>query len=149
MIVLHKTDASDARFQGLVGQLDAELAVIDGEEHAFYHQYNHIDDIKYAIVAMEAGHAIACGAIKHFDTNTVEVKRMYTLADSRGKGLATNVLKALEDWAAALGYQRCVLETGRRQQDAIALYQKNGYTSIPNYGQYIGVENSVCFEKLV
>jgi hypothetical protein len=40
-----------------------------------------------------------------------------------------------------------VLETGKRQPDAVALYKKCGYKQIPNYGQYIGMENSVCFEK--
>jgi putative acetyltransferase len=57
------------------------------------------------------------------------------------------VLKALEDWAKELGYHKCILETGKRQPDAIALYQKNGYSIMPNYGQYQGVTNSVCFEK--
>jgi len=53
----------------------------------------------------------------------------------------------LEHWAVELGYKKCVLETGKRQPDAIALYTKQGYESIPNYGQYMGMENSVCFEK--
>ena len=39
------------------------------------------------------------------------------------------------------------VETGKKQPEAIALYRKKGYEQIPNYGQYIGVENSVCFEK--
>jgi len=46
-----------------------------------------------------------------------------------------------------LGYRKCVMETGKRQPDAVQLYTKNGYEVIPNYGPYIGVENSVCFEK--
>jgi putative acetyltransferase len=53
----------------------------------------------------------------------------------------------LEAWAAELSYEKCVLETGKKQVEAIGLYQKNGYQKIPNYGQYIGVENSLCFEK--
>jgi GNAT superfamily N-acetyltransferase len=72
---------------------------------------------------------------------------MYTLPQHRGKNIATKVLAALEKWATDLGYQKCILETGKRQPEAIRLYQKNGYASIPNYGQYVGVENSVCFEK--
>jgi putative acetyltransferase len=59
------------------------------------------------------------------------------------------VLSELESWAAELGYPKCVLETGKRQPEAIALYEKQGYQRIPNYGQYIGVENSVCFEKVL
>ena len=77
----------------------------------------------------------------------MEVKRMYTLPEYRGKGLAAMVLSDLEKWASELAYKRCVLETGKRQPEAIKLYEKNGYQVTPNYGQYIGIENSVCFEK--
>jgi GNAT superfamily N-acetyltransferase len=54
----------------------------------------------------------------------------------------------LELWAAELGYTAYVLETGRKQPEAIRIYQKAGYTVIPNYGQYKNVENSVCMTKL-
>ncbi|WP_369804232.1 hypothetical protein [Siphonobacter sp. SORGH_AS_0500] len=46
-----------------------------------------------------------------------------------------------------MGYEYCVLETGKRQQPAIALYTRSGYQPIPNYGQYIGMDNSVCMKK--
>jgi len=74
---------------------------------------------------------------------------MYTLPDSRGKGVASLILAELERWAAELSYGKCVLETGKRQPEAIGLYKKRGYQLIPNYGQYTGVENSVCFEKVL
>ena len=48
-----------------------------------------------------------------------------------------------------LSCEKCILETGKRQPEAIELYKKNGYRIIPNYGQYAGIENSVCFEKEV
>jgi len=79
----------------------------------------------------------------------MEVKRMFTLPESRGQGLATTVLGELETWAAELGFERCVLETGKRQPEAIAFYKKHGYEIIPNYGQYAGIDNSVCFEKII
>jgi GNAT superfamily N-acetyltransferase len=74
---------------------------------------------------------------------------MYTLPEMRGQGVAGQVLSALEDWACELGYEKCVLETGKKQPEAIRLYEKSGYRRIQNYGQYAGVENSVCFEKIV
>jgi len=55
----------------------------------------------------------------------------------------------LESWASELNFKYCVLETGKRQPEAIALYKKNGYQIIPNYGQYHGIENSICFQKTV
>jgi GNAT superfamily N-acetyltransferase len=79
----------------------------------------------------------------------MEVKRMYVLPNNRGKGIATTLLWELEKWALELGYMKCVLETGKRQPEAISLYEKSGYQRIPNYGQYKGVENSICFEKIV
>ena len=57
------------------------------------------------------------------------------------------ILKELERWAAKLNYSKCILETGKKQPEAINLYKKNNYTVIDNYGQYASVDNSVCFAK--
>lgn len=149
MIETIRTDSSNADFIQLVKELDTDLAKRDGSDHSFYAQFNKIDAIKHALVLLENSQPVACGAIKEFDKETMEVKRMYTLPENRGKGIASKVLQALEIWAAELQYKKCVLETGKRQPEAIALYTKNGYTIIPNYGQYIGMDNSVCFEKLL
>ncbi|TKC05532.1 GNAT family N-acetyltransferase [Pedobacter polaris] len=149
MINTIRTDSDNLAFIALVKDLDAYLAVIDGNEHAFYAQFNKIDKIKHAVVAYENDNPIGCGAIKELSPTAMEVKRMYTSPDGRKKGVATTILNELESWAKEMGYEKCMLETGIRQADAISLYQKLGYKSIPNYGQYIGVENSVCFEKVL
>jgi hypothetical protein len=57
------------------------------------------------------------------------------------------ILADLENWALELGFEKCILETGKMQPEAIALYGKNGYSKISNYGQYAVVENSLYFEK--
>jgi putative acetyltransferase len=147
MLRLIRTDSDNKDFIQLVKQLDAELAILDGEEHAFYAQLNKTDKIKHVIVAYENDRPLSCGAIREYSPSIMEVKRMYTILESRGKGIATKVLNELEKWASELAYQKCILETGKRQPDAIWLYQKNGYKSIPNYGKYVVMENSVCFEK--
>jgi GNAT superfamily N-acetyltransferase len=147
MLTIARTNSSSHDFIHLVKQLDAYLAEKDGRDHAFYDQYNKLDKIKYVVVAYENDQPVACGAIKEYDANTMEVKRMFTMPECRGKGVATKVLTELEKWAAELGYKKCMLETGKRQPEAIALYKKSGYKSIPNYGQYIAMDNSVCFEK--
>lgn len=147
MIRILRTNSKNQEFISLVERLDADLAKRDGEEHAFYDQFNKIDVIKHAVVLFEDDFAVACGAIKEFDQSSMEVKRMYTLPEWRGKGIATQILTALENWAAELHYDKCILETGRRQPEAISLYKKNGYQVIQNYGQYIGIDNSICFEK--
>lgn len=147
MLHLNRTDSDDKDFVALVRQLDADLARRDGAEHAFYNQFNKIDKIRHAVVAYEAGQPLGCGAIKELEPGTTEIKRMYTVPASRGKGIATQILTALETWATELGYNICKLETGKRQPEAIRVYEQNGYQTIPNYGQYAGIENSVCFEK--
>lgn len=147
MLRLIRTDCSHPDFIELVKQLDADLAERDGKDHSFYAQFNKIDSLRHVVVAYENDHPIACGAMKEFSPNTMEVKRMFTLPGHRGKGIAGKILNELEQWTAELSYTKCVLETGKRQPEAIQLYQKNGYRIISNYGQYAGIENSVCFEK--
>src|SRR6187431_1281124 len=147
MITIRRIDSDNPDFIALVKLLDADLAIRDGADHSFYSQFNKIDKIKHAIVAYVNSEPLGCGAIKEYSSTTMEVKRMYTSPNSRGKGIATTILKELETWANELGYKTCMLETGKKQPEAIELYKKNGYKIIPNYGQYAGVENSVCFEK--
>ncbi|MBT8306390.1 MAG: GNAT family N-acetyltransferase [Maribacter sp.] len=147
MISIVKTSSENQDFIDLVKLLDADLAKRDGDDHAFYHQFNQIDIIKHAVVLYENQRPVGCGAIKQFDADTMEVKRMYTIPESRGKGFATMILHELEKWTVEMSYGKCVLETGKRQPEAIQLYIKNAYKIIPNYGQYVGIENSVCFEK--
>ncbi len=147
MISRIRTNSENKDFQKLVAALDADLKIRDGEDHGFYSQFNKIDKIKYVIVVYENNKAVGCGAIKEFSNDAMEVKRMYVPPELRGKGIASIVLTELEKWAKELGYKRCVLETGKRQPEAIRLYTKNGYKIIPNFGQYENVENSVCFEK--
>jgi putative acetyltransferase len=147
MIQIIRTNSSSHDFLQLVQALDHFLAKLDGDDHAFYAQFNKVDTLQHAIVAYEGEKAVGCGAFKKIGETTVEIKRMYVDESLRNKGIATKVLLALEEWAKELGYNRCILETGIRQPDAIALYQKNGYRVMANYGQYAGVETSVCFEK--
>ena len=85
--------------------------------------------------------------MKELDPKRMEIKRMYTALSSRRKGVATQLLNEIEGWALELNYKSCILETGYKQPDAIALYKNNNYRKISNYDQYVGVENSYCFEK--
>lgn len=149
MIHLLRTDSSNTDFQKLVVLLDADLKIRDGEDHAFYSQYNKIQAIKHVVVAYQNDEPVGCGAIKEYEPGTMEVKRMYVSENKRGSGIASAVLKELEIWAQQMGYNKCILETGIRQPEAIALYKKNNYKIIPNYGQYKGIEDSVCFEKIL
>ena len=147
MHTLKRTNSDDRDYQKLVVELDKDLAIRDGDEHAFFAQYNKSDSIKYVVVAYENKVAVGCGAIKEYQKDIVEIKRMFVPVEKRGKGIASVILTELEKWAAELKYKKCILETGKKMPEAIQLYKKSNYNLIKNYGQYAGVESSVCFEK--
>lgn len=147
MIEIKRTNSDNLDFVQLVDLLNAYLKVKDGEEHDFYNQYNNIDVLKHVVVAYLNNKPVACGAFKAFDENSVEIKRMYTDETVRGQGLASKVLLELEKWAHELSHSSTILETGKRQIEAVSFYKKRGYAIISNYGQYINIDNSICFKK--
>jgi putative acetyltransferase len=144
-----KTTSQNLDFQILVNQLDQYLSTINGEKDDFFRQYNKIDLLNNVIVIYKNETPVGCGAIKKYDENTLEIKRMYVETEHRGKGIAKEVLGALENWAIELGYEKCILETSQKMLDAVHLYKKCGYQEIPRYGQYASIETSVCFEKIL
>ena len=146
-MITKRTNSDDNDFQKLVRRLDIDLKIRDGEDHSFYAQFNKIDMIQYAVVAYDKEVPVGCGAIKEYAQDIMEVKRMYVSPAYRGRGIASKILNELELWCKELSYKKCVLETGKKQPEAIALYKKNNYKIIPNFGQYENVENSICFEK--
>lgn len=147
MTSLIRTTSDNIDFKNLVVLLDAFLKITDGDEHSFYDQFNKIDALKNVVVFYSDGEAIGCGAFKEYESQSVEIKRMFVHSDFRGKGIAAKILSELELWAKELNYLESILETGNKQTAAIALYLKSGYTIIANYGQYSTVENSICMKK--
>lgn len=147
MIKLIRTDNTNSDFKNLVKELDAYLKITDGDDHDFYNQYNGLEKIKFVVVMYLDKEPIGCGAFREFDSDTIEIKRMFVKPTQRGTGAASKILKELETEAKKVGYQRCILETGDRQVEAVKFYHKVGYQRIPNYGQYAEVTGSNCFEK--
>tara|TARA_B100001059_G_C17702739_1_gene511020 strand:+ start:159 stop:608 length:450 start_codon:yes stop_codon:yes gene_type:complete len=147
MIEIKRTSSSEIDFQHLVSELDGELSTRNGETNEFFAQYNKIDQIKNVIIATIDNKPVGCGAIKAYDSDTMEIKRMFVPIEMRGKGIAVHILKNLEKWAKEMNYSKCILETGNKMPEAIRLYEKSNYKVVPNYGQYNGIENSICFEK--
>lgn len=149
MIELIRTNSENKDFLELIKSLDAALKISDGENHSFYNQFNKLDEIRNVVVAYENEKAIGCGAFKKTTKNTVEIKRMYVSPEGRRRGIASKVLRELENWAAELNFTKCILETGKQQPEAIDLYKKQGYSTTTNFGFYENVESSVCFEKII
>ncbi len=149
MTKLVRTNSDNSDFRELVALLDADLQIRDGAEHSFYAQFNKIDKIREVVVAYENEKAVGCGAFKEYSADAAEIKRMFVRLENRGRGIAGKILTELETWAKELNFSECVLETGLKQPEAIRLYQKSGYETIPSYGQYLNIENSVCMKKLI
>lgn len=143
---LVRTTSDNSDFKMLTQMFDTYLIDIDGDEKDFFAQYNQIY-LQNVIVCYENNIPVGCGAIKAYNAETGEIKRMFVHPEHRKKGVANAVLQELELWAKELRFASCVLETSFKLENAIALYKKFGYRQIPNYGQYVGVESSVCMKK--
>ncbi|MET3292206.1 UNVERIFIED_CONTAM: putative acetyltransferase [Brevibacillus sp. OAP136] len=99
------------------------------------------------IVARLDGHPVGCGAMRPLDEDTVEVKRMYTRADFRRKGVAQAILIEIERLAGEFGYKSIKLQTGPLQPEAVALYERVGYYRIPifsgNWDQVLAFQKNL------
>lgn len=149
MIRLERTDTNDPALHALIALLDAELRERDGEDHYFFAQFNKLAGLIGVIVAYDGDMEVGCGGFKQHADDAAEIKRMFVRREYRGRGLGASILSELESWASESGFTACVLETGFKQPEAIALYQHSGYEVIPNYGQYAEVESSVCMRKVI
>lgn len=104
------------------------------------------DDVRYLAVVVN-GRAVACGGLQSLDAKTGEIKRMYVRPAYRGRGIARQLVAALEECAFRQGHSVVCLETGTYLPAAIALYTSCGYEQIPVYGEYVSNPYSVCFAK--
>lgn len=78
-----RTDSSNEDFRSLVTLLDRDLSDRDGNDHAFYAQFNGIATLKHSIVAYDHDKPIGSGAFKEWKAGSMEVKRMYVLPEYR------------------------------------------------------------------
>jgi putative acetyltransferase len=147
MIAIKRTQSTDSDFKLLVKELDAGLRITNGQMMDIYDQHNIIDSVDTVVIAYLDETPVACGCFKPFDSNAVEIKRMFVRPVARGKGISAIVLHELENWAKSLSFGYTVLETGSRQVEALGLYKKSGYVPIPKYGPYVDLPDSICLRK--
>jgi len=136
--------------QQLIRSLNTELSARYPEEGAthFRLQADEVAEGRGAfLVAYLASTPVGCGAVRVIGEAVGEIKRMYVSPGVRGRGVGLAVLHALEAEARRLGIRRLVLETGVRQHEALALYQRVGYSPIPPFGEYLGSPLSLCLGK--
>ncbi|WP_433077467.1 GNAT family N-acetyltransferase [Dactylosporangium sp. CA-052675] len=125
----------------------AELAERYGGEDHEPGEAPSADDVDVFLVALVDQEPVGCGALRQLDEHGAEIKRMYVRPHARGTGVATALLRALEERAAARGWPVLRLETGTEQPDARRFYEREGYRQIPLFGVYEGSELSVCYER--
>jgi putative acetyltransferase len=149
MLKLIRTTPENPDFQKLIVLLDANLSVNNGDEDAFFASHNKTDEVKHAIVAYYDGIPAGTGAIKAYAEDKIEIKRMFVLPELRAKGIASEILSELENWARELGFGTAILETGVNQAEAVRLYPKLGYAITEKYAPYQNSEMSVCMRKML
>ncbi len=149
MITIERRTAQHADLRQLIGELDEDLLLRYPPEliHGLDLDHPDVGEIIF-MVAYVDGEPAGCGAIRKLDAYYAELKRFFVRAAQRRNGIATGLLKALESAACEQGFQGIRLETGIRQAEAMAFYERNGYQSIELFGEYIGEPESRCYEKV-
>jgi GNAT superfamily N-acetyltransferase len=149
-IAAEPIDSADAR--RLVEALDAHLASRYTPEQRFGPNLKPAQlapGLGTFVVARMEGRPVGCGAVRLLDPTTVEVKRMFVEPETRGRGVAKEILAHLEGFGRELGARRAVLETGVYQDEAIGLYRRAGYRQVDCWGEYTTSPTSVCYEKAI
>lgn len=142
------TDKDNPDFVALVALFDKQLVDTYGADvMKEYNPHNALDGIIRAVVVTCEGEPCACGGIRRFSDDSVEIKRIFVKPAFRRLGLGRIVMQRLEELAVASGYERAVLETAADMAAAQVLYEKCGFTRMKNYAPYENNPLSVCFEK--
>jgi putative acetyltransferase len=150
MLAYKRTTGSDSDFKELVVDLDNDLWIRYPDIQQNFVIYNFVDESFRVIVVQDDGRPVGCGCFRPvMEDGVVEIKRMYVAPTFRNKGIGKMILSHLEQWAKEEGYSQTKLETGIRQPEAIAAYEKSGYTRIPNFEPYVNVKESICLMKIL
>ena len=149
-LTISRADIHSPDSLALISELNAELSATYPEPGATHFRLD-ADEVAEGrgafLVASRSGRPVGCGAVRRIDPQTGELKRMYVRREHRGRGVGRALLAALEAEARALGLRRLVLETGVRQNEAIALYRRCGFTGIPAFAEYALSPLSLCMAK--
>lgn len=142
------TQDNSTDFVMLCELLDESLDEIVGRDNReCYIPYNTLENIHDIIIAYDENEPVGCASFKHYQAGVAEVKRVFVKKGYRGRGISKQLMLLLEDKAREKGYKRLILETGAPLKAAMQLYLSLGYEVTPNYGQYIGMDASVCMRK--
>lgn len=147
MTEIIRTTSDNPDFKKLTDKLDDELCLIYNTKKEDFEEYNRIVDLNTVVLAYKDKKIAGCGCFKTLNEATIELKRMYVEPEFRGRGIASALVAEIEKWAMEKGYLSAFLETGKGQPQAIALYNKLGYSPVTDLIQYAVSDYSVCLEK--
>ncbi len=144
-----RTDGGDRDFIENCRLLDMDLDRRVGKKikREKYRQFNQLDEIQHAYVVYEDHKAIGGGALRRYDDETVELKRVFVHPAYQGRGIGSRLVSLLMEWAVELGYNRMILETGELLAESCAVYRKLGFQVVPNYGPYVNMPESLCMGR--
>jgi len=152
-ISVERADIESGDASQLIAALNAELSAQYADIPGANHFRLNVDEVAPGrgayMIARRDGAPVGCGAVRRIDPETAEIKRMYVIPAERSNGIGRRIVEALEAQARALGVSRVVLETGTRQDAAIALYEKMGFERIPAFGEYVASPVALCMAKSI
>ncbi len=149
LIEFKRTDGKNKDFVENCRLLDMDLDRRVGKKikREKYEKYNQLDEIQEAIVVYNDNKAVGGGAIRRYNNEDIELKRVFVHTKYQGQGIGTKLVSLLIEWAAELGYKRIILETGELLEESCYVYKKLGFKVIPNYGPYVDMPESLCMAR--
>jgi GNAT superfamily N-acetyltransferase len=147
---MHQVEVADPtspEAQALLASLSDTLQHITGSSGTASFD---VDDVKvdgacFVIARSATGVPVGCGALRPLEPGIAELKRMFAVPGNKGVGSV--ILAHLENKASEFGYGQVWLETRKVNQKAVAFYERHGYTTISNFGRYIGRPEAICLGK--
>ncbi len=153
-ITVEQVTQAAPELRALIGELDDMLGAVyePHQQHGLSIEQLFEPHVRFFLAALD-GVIVSCGGVALFN-DYAEVKRMYTRPAARGRGVATALLRRIEDEIRAAGIRVLRLETGHYQPEAIGLYESAGFRPCGPFGPYAQmsadrVEMSRFYEKIV
>jgi GNAT superfamily N-acetyltransferase len=148
-LLVERATVSDAAAARLIEELNADIMATHAEGDHFWGLT--VEDVApgrgaFFVLRLD-GEPAGCGAVRKLGEDEAELKRMYVRPAFRGRKLGAVLVDALEAEARSLGVSRLLLETALYLEAAVRVYERAGFTPIPQFGEYVGASDSYCMGK--
>jgi ribosomal protein S18 acetylase RimI-like enzyme len=155
-LVFERAGLGSTAAAALIAELDEELTAMYPEPGSRFPALDadEVADGRGALlVGRLDGEAVACGALRllpgEWPTPTAELQGLYVRPSARGRRIGAALVTELVAVARGHGVDRVVLETGVRQEAALALYRGMGFCDLPPWSDCTGSPLGVCLTRPV